>query len=108
MWTAKFLTFALLAPGALASALHPARRQSSLSSYIKSESSIAFQGVLDNIGADGSKVSGASSGVVVASPSKVNPDCEFPKKENINYWKLTIARLLHLDSGCSSDLEGPR
>lgn len=85
MLTANLLTLALLAPGALSSALHPTRRQSSLSSYIQSESSIALQGVLDNIGANGSKVTGASSGIVVASPSKVNPDCEYPEKENTNY-----------------------
>ncbi|KAJ6103205.1 Glycoside hydrolase family 13 [Penicillium sp. IBT 16267x] len=74
MLTTNFLTLALLAPGALSSALHPMRRQSSLSGYIQSESSIALQGVQDNIGANGSKVTGASSGIVVASPSKVNPD----------------------------------
>lgn len=83
MLTANFLALALLAPGALSSALHPARRQSSLSSYIESETSTALQGVLDNIGTNGSKVTGASSGIVVASPSKVNPDCEFSEKENI-------------------------
>ena len=78
MLTLNVLSLALLAPGAIASALplrHPAR-QTSLSSFIQSESSIALQGVLDNIGANGSKVSGASSGIVVASPSKVDPDCE--------------------------------
>lgn len=79
MLTLNVLTVALLAPGVISTALpmrHPARRQTSLSSYIQSESTVALQGVLDNIGANGSKVSGASSGIVVASPSKVNPDCE--------------------------------
>ncbi|KAJ5088074.1 hypothetical protein N7456_011690 [Penicillium angulare] len=68
------LALALLAPGAISTPLQPGRRQTSLSSFIQSESSVALQGVLDNIGANGSKVSGASSGIVVASPSKVNPD----------------------------------
>ncbi|KAJ5946755.1 Glycoside hydrolase family 13 [Penicillium verhagenii] len=74
MLTYNFLALALLAPGAISSALPHARRQSDLSSYIQSGGSIAQQGVLNNIGANGSKVAGASSGIVVASPSKVNPD----------------------------------
>ncbi|KAJ5660218.1 Glycoside hydrolase family 13 [Penicillium longicatenatum] len=106
MWTAKFLTFALLAPGALASALHPARRQSSLSSYIKSESSIAFQGVLDNIGADGSKVSGASSGVVVASPSKVNPDYFYTwTRDAALTLKVLVDRFIAGDSSLESTIQ---
>lgn len=48
----------------------------SLDSFIASESTIAYNGVLANIGASGSKVSGAGSGLVIAGPSKSNPDCE--------------------------------
>ncbi|KAF7869951.1 hypothetical protein EAF04_004735 [Stromatinia cepivora] len=44
-----------------------------LNSFIASERKIALQGVLNNIGPDGSKVSGAGN-YVVASPSKANPD----------------------------------
>ncbi|KAJ5676556.1 glycosyl hydrolase family 15 [Penicillium maclennaniae] len=42
--------------------------------FIQSETSIALQGVLYNVGANGTNVAGASSGVVVASPSKSNPN----------------------------------
>ncbi|KAJ5630604.1 Glycoside hydrolase family 13 [Penicillium longicatenatum] len=106
MWTANFLTFALLAPGALSSALHPARRQSSLSDYIKSESSIALQGVLDNIGADGSKVSGASSGVVVASPSKVNPDYFYTwTRDAALTLKVLVDRFIAGDSSLESTIQ---
>jgi hypothetical protein len=45
-------------------------------SYIATEQPIALQGVLNNIGANGSKASGARGGVVVASPSTYNPDCK--------------------------------
>lgn len=51
-----------------------ARATGSLTSWLASESPIALQGVLNNIGAAGSKAQGAKSGIVVASPSKSNPD----------------------------------
>lgn len=44
--------------------------------FIASETPIALQGILDNIGPDGKKVAGAGSGLVIASPSKANPDCK--------------------------------
>ncbi|KAJ5126576.1 glycosyl hydrolase family 15 [Penicillium atrosanguineum] len=71
-WTLALL--ASLLPAVTSSVVHPSRRQSSLESFIQSESTVALQGVLNNIGANGSSVAGASSGVVVASPSKSNPD----------------------------------
>ncbi|CAE6485537.1 unnamed protein product, partial [Rhizoctonia solani] len=52
--------------------VHP--RQSTVDSFIASESSIAKAGVLANIGRNGSKDQGAASGVVIASPSTSNPD----------------------------------
>ena len=48
--------------------------QPSASSYASSEGPIAKSGVLANIGPSGAKCQGASSGVVVASPSTTNPD----------------------------------
>lgn len=50
------------------------RATGALASWLASEGSVALQGVLDNIGASGSKAAGADAGVVVASPSKTNPD----------------------------------
>lgn len=47
-----------------------------LTSFVASERAIALQGALNNIGPDGSEVPGAGAGFVVASPSKVNPDCK--------------------------------
>jgi glucoamylase len=47
-----------------------------VSSFVVAEKVIALQSVLDNIGPNGSRVAGAGP-FVVASPSKVNPDCEY-------------------------------
>ena len=47
----------------------------SLTSFIASESPIALQGVLNNIGSTGSLAPDADPGMVVASPSTVNPNC---------------------------------
>lgn len=49
---------------------------SSLASFIVSESAVALQGVLDNIGSEGAKASGAGAGLITASPSRADPNCE--------------------------------
>ena len=51
------------------------RATGSLASFITAESPIAVQGVLNNIGPNGSKAPGASAGIVIASPSTSNPNC---------------------------------
>jgi glucoamylase len=76
MLTFNLLT-ALLAPGVLSAALHP-RQEADLDGFIKKESAFALKSILANIGADGSAVSGAGSGLVIASPSKSDPDCKLP------------------------------
>lgn len=48
--------------------------QSSVDSFISTESPLAKAGLLANIGSTGSKSSGALPGIVIASPSTVNPD----------------------------------
>ena len=52
------------------------RSAGSLASFIASESPIALQAVLNNIGSSGALAPGAEAGLVVASPSKANPDCQ--------------------------------
>ena len=52
----------------------PEKRQTNLGSFITSERAIALEGVLDNIGSNGIFAQVASPGVVVASPSTVNPN----------------------------------
>lgn len=46
----------------------------SVDSFVATESPIALSRLLCNIGADGCYASGVASGVVIASPSKANPD----------------------------------
>lgn len=68
---------ALLLSGANASPvneLNKKPRQSSLDDFIKNQADISIKGVLANIGGGGSKAQGVSAGIVVASPSKSNPD----------------------------------
>lgn len=48
-----------------------------VASFVSTEQPIALNGILCNIGSTGSCVSGAASGLVIASPSTSNPDCEF-------------------------------
>ncbi|KFY18752.1 hypothetical protein V493_08370 [Pseudogymnoascus sp. VKM F-4281 (FW-2241)] len=69
----EFLASSVIASPALR---HRVKRQSDadLESFIKTESPIAYQGVLNNIGSGGSGASGAAAGIVVASPSKSDPD----------------------------------
>ncbi|CAF3492262.1 unnamed protein product [Fusarium graminearum] len=52
-------------------------RQSSLDSFIKSESSVAIEQLLCNIGSDGCHSQGVASGVVIASPDTDDPDYFF-------------------------------
>ncbi|KAK7048627.1 Glucoamylase [Favolaschia claudopus] len=51
--------------------------QSSVDSYVAKELPIAKAGLLANIGSTGSKSQGAKAGIVIASPSKVDPDYVF-------------------------------
>jgi glucoamylase len=53
------------------------RRQTSIDQFVKSQSDVSVNGVLANIGPDGSKAQGASAGLIVASPSRSDPDCEY-------------------------------
>ncbi len=62
-----------LATGALGAPHVP--RQTSLDAWLTAQEPIALKGVLANIGSGGSKASGAADGIIVASPSKSDPDC---------------------------------
>lgn len=45
-----------------------------LTTWLETEHPIALQGILDNIGSSGTQAAGAKPGIVVASPSRTNPD----------------------------------
>ncbi|MBE3046992.1 hypothetical protein IMZ48_31595 [Candidatus Bathyarchaeota archaeon] len=50
----------------------------SIAEYIEQEKIVALEQLLCNIGGDGCNAAGAAPGVVVASPSKSDPDCTGP------------------------------
>lgn len=52
------------------------RASGSLDSFLATETPIALQGVLNNIGPSGQNAPGASAGIVVASPSQEDPNCK--------------------------------
>jgi glucoamylase len=60
------------------------RATGSLDSFLATETPIALQGILNNIGANGADVAGASAGMVVASPSKQDPNCKKTPNPNKN------------------------
>jgi hypothetical protein len=47
-----------------------------LEEFIEAQSQRSIDGVLANIGADGSEAQGVPAGIVVASPSRSDPDCK--------------------------------
>ena len=52
-------------------------KRAELDTWIANESPIAYSGILANVGPSGTKGYGAASGILLASPSKTNPDCEY-------------------------------
>jgi glucoamylase len=52
------------------------KRQSDIESFISNQRPVSLNGILANIGPDGSGAQGASAGIVVASPSKSDPNCK--------------------------------
>lgn len=67
--------FALLPLTAAVQGQIPIRQDTTLDDWLNTEVTTSLTGILNNIGANGEWVPGASSGVVVASPSKEDPDC---------------------------------
>lgn len=51
------------------------KRQSDIEAFIEKQRPISLDGIVANIGPDGSGAQGAAAGIVVASPSKSDPDC---------------------------------
>jgi glucoamylase len=70
-------------------------KRATLDDYIANESPIAVAGVLNNIGPNGSKVSGAASGLVIASPSKTNPGCRHTQTQRECITPLTLQTFTH-------------
>lgn len=52
------------------------RATTSLDTWLASETAVAREAILNNIGPAGAWAESADSGIVIASPSTDNPDCE--------------------------------
>lgn len=63
------------------------KRQNDIEAYIKKQRPASLKGVLSNIGPDGEGAQGAAAGIVVASPSKSDPDCKTPHLIHIRVCK---------------------
>jgi len=73
----RALPAALLFTGAQASPLGDLEsRQATIDAFIQSQTTVSINGVLANIGGGGNKAPGVPAGILVASPSRTNPDCE--------------------------------
>ncbi|KAJ5689840.1 hypothetical protein N7462_004232 [Penicillium macrosclerotiorum] len=68
------LAFSQAAVAAVAAPQLAPRATSSLDSWLSSETTIARQGILDNIGSSGAYAASADPGIVIASPSTSSPD----------------------------------
>lgn len=51
------------------------RASGTLDSWLSTETPVALQGILNNIGSGGAFSAGANAGVVIASPSQTDPNC---------------------------------
>ncbi|PYH92513.1 putative glycosyl hydrolase, family 15 [Aspergillus ellipticus CBS 707.79] len=102
MWLKSFAVANTITGAALAS---PAlfQKQSGLGAFIEKESALAQQGILNNIGADGTLVQGAASGIVVASPSKSNPNYFYTWTRDAGL--TMMAEIERLAAGTNSSLE---
>ena len=72
-------TITVLLFGTLRAAACPAG-SAPIDDYIETEKAFALEQLLCNIGADGCNAAGADPGIVVASPSKQDPDCTLAHK----------------------------
>jgi glucoamylase len=52
-------------------------RQTTIDAFISTQAGVSINGVLANIGGGGNKAPGVPAGIVVASPSRSNPDCTY-------------------------------
>ena len=88
--------------GATSNNLSP-RQSNDIDSFVLKESPIALQGILNNIGANGSRVEGASSGIVVASPSTQDPNYFYTwTRDSALTFKFLIDSFLQGNAGLES------
>ncbi|KAJ5588005.1 uncharacterized protein N7459_003770 [Penicillium hispanicum] len=105
LWTA-LCAYLTLKQAVVAASSPPqllARATTSLESWLASETPVARQGILDNIGSSGAYAQSADSGVVIASPSTDDPDYYYTWTRDS---ALTLKVLIDLFKNGDSDLLG--
>lgn len=98
--TMRISTASTLLFGTLRAAACPTG-SSAIDEYVEAERIIALEQLLCNIGDDGCNAVGADPGVVVASPSKSDPDCTvlFASHLTRTITLTSLHRLVHVDPG---------
>jgi len=82
------------------------KRQASLDSYIRSQADVSIQGVLANIGPDGPKAQNVSAGLVLASPSRSNPDYYYTwTRDAALTYKALVERFIAGDASLRSTID---
>lgn len=75
----------------------PTPECAAVNAFVKKQRDVSFKGVLANIGGGGARAPGAAPGVVIASPSRADPDCEFVLLFNGLLFSNAFTNLLFLD-----------
>ncbi|KAI5300268.1 hypothetical protein KEM55_008456 [Ascosphaera atra] len=78
---------------------------STLDDWLKQGSQTVLQRLLDNIGANGTEVQGALDGVVVASPSKAEPDYFYTWTRDAALVMKTLIDTFTSDTNANKDLQ---
>ncbi|CAH0021275.1 unnamed protein product [Clonostachys rhizophaga] len=80
--------------------------RATLEEFIASQSQVSITGVLANIGPDGSKAQGVSAGLVVASPSRSNPDYWYTwTRDSALTFKALVERFIAGDSSLQTVID---
>jgi glucoamylase len=81
-------------------------RQANLETFIEQQSEVSIAGVLANIGPDGSEASGVPAGIVVASPSRSDPDYWYTwTRDAALTYKALVERFIAGDSSLGPKLD---
>ncbi|KAG9255759.1 glucoamylase/glucan 1,4-alpha-glucosidase-like protein [Emericellopsis atlantica] len=96
----------VLGAGAAANPANRLKCRATLDQFIDTESQVAIDGVLANIGADGAEAQGAAAGAVVASPSRTDPDYWYTwTRDAALTYKALIERFIAGDSSLQSKID---
>lgn len=102
----KRLTGAILVACSLLAEVAPSHVVRDVNSFIATERPRALQGILDNIGPDGALAQGAKPGVVIASPSTVNPNYLYTwTRDSALTLRVLIDELINGNTGLKSYID---